>query len=236
MWRQLRRGGVSGMKGISPPYVFNLALDVDGLNRLPAEGAGYGDLRHLLLPGCLALLDLNNPDSLYGSHMRSSLQSAGALANRLNPIIQKGDPNQQISSSEVPDIKRLYSDYKIALLAELSSLNTYFVTKKEPYDTWSLLYEGDKLFPGDLASKAPDARFDIQEAGKCLAYEMSTACGFRTFRAMETVLRRYYLHVTGAPLFRKTETSVSTFELWRRLEIRSFYQRLLRSRIFTETH
>lgn len=39
--------------------------------------------------------------------------------------------------------------------------------------------------------------FDVAEAGKCLCYEVGTACGFHLFRATEAVLRRYYTHVTG---------------------------------------
>ena len=36
-----------------------------------------------------------------------------------------------------------------------------------------------------------------QEAGKSLAFELPTAAGFHIFRATESVLRRYYDHVTS---------------------------------------
>ena len=61
----------------------------------------------------------------------------------------------------------------------------------------SLLAFGENLFPSDLASKVPEAIFDAKEAGKCLAYEVPTACGFHVFRVAESVLRKYYSHVTG---------------------------------------
>jgi hypothetical protein len=43
----------------------------------------------------------------------------------------------------------------------------------------------------------PEAMFDAREAMKSLAYELPTATGFHTFRALEAVLRRYHAHVTG---------------------------------------
>jgi hypothetical protein len=47
--------------------------------------------------------------------------------------------------------------------------------------------------------KAPEALFDAMEAGKALAYELATACGFQAFRATESVLKRYYGQMTGKP-------------------------------------
>lgn len=35
------------------------------------------------------------------------------------------------------------------------------------------------------------------EVGKCLAFEVPTACGFHTYRVVEAVLRRYWDEVTG---------------------------------------
>ena len=75
--------------------------------------------------------------------------------------------------------------------------NSYFVTQKGGFDTVSLLAYGENLFPTDLGSKVPEAIVDAREAGKCLAFEISTACGFHAFRATESVLRRYHAHVTG---------------------------------------
>ena len=53
------------------------------------------------------------------------------------------------------------------------------------------------MFPADLVTKVSEAVFDAKEAGKCLAYEVPTACGFHVFRVTESVLRKYYAHVTG---------------------------------------
>jgi hypothetical protein len=86
------------------------------------------------------------------------------------------------------------------LLADLGVLHSYFVTQKGGFDTISLLAYGENLFPPELASKVRDALFDAREAGKCLAFELPTACGFHIFRATESVLRKYYMQVTNSTI------------------------------------
>jgi hypothetical protein len=41
-------------------------------------------------------------------------------------------------------------------------------------------------------AKAPEVEKDAKEAGRALAYELATACGFHTFRIVESVVRRYW--------------------------------------------
>ena len=43
-----------------------------------------------------------------------------------------------------------------------------------------------------MLAKVPEAEKDAKEAGKALAFELGTACGFHTFRVVECVLRRYW--------------------------------------------
>jgi hypothetical protein len=95
-------------------------------------------------------------------------------------------------------VREAYKNFKIVLLADLGVLHSYFVTQKGGFDTISLLAYGENLFPPELASKVPEALFDARQAGKCLAFELPTACGFHVFRATESVLRKYYLQVTGS--------------------------------------
>jgi hypothetical protein len=90
-----------------------------------------------------------------------------------------------------------YSQFRTAFIAEIGTFPSYFVSQKGSFDTLTLLDEPSRLFPADLWNKVPEARFDVAEAGKALCYELSTACGMHVFRAVETVLRRYYTEVTG---------------------------------------
>ena len=68
--------------------------------------------------------------------------------------------------------------------------------KKRGYDVEELVSQGEGLFPDDLPNKVPEAVSDIQQATKCLAFELPTACGFHR-RLLKSVIRRYFDAVTG---------------------------------------
>jgi hypothetical protein len=62
-----------------------------------------------------------------------------------------------------------------------------------------LIEHADKVFPASILGKfSPDIVREIQEAGKCLAFDIPTASGFHMLRATECVLHKYYLAV-GKP-------------------------------------
>jgi hypothetical protein len=81
--------------------------------------------------------------------------------------------------------------------SELSLLNLYIVSEKGGFNTTNLIANAYLVFPGDLFPKVPEAIPDIQQATRCLAYELPIACGFHLHRANESVLHRYYDAVTG---------------------------------------
>ena len=87
--------------------------------------------------------------------------------------------------------------FKSVFFAELSVLPAFLATGKEGYDVNTLIDEGQKLFPALTISKCPEAESDMREAGKALAFELATSCGFHIFRVTESVFKRYWDHVSG---------------------------------------
>ena len=148
-------------------------------------GAG-GTLRQLL------------DESVYSPYLHSSTQLGRELLFLLDMYISGDKKNEaSLDAYDLWGMKTKYNEYRIALLSELGSLATFFVTQKGGYDTALLLEQGEALFSDDLGVKVPEAKYDAKEAGKCLAFEVPTAAGFHLFRVTECVLRRYYSHVTG---------------------------------------
>ena len=187
--------GYGPMIRISLPYVYTLATALESLGNLKAgvklseKILGLWTAEHTLR----GLME----DSVFSQTLRSSRDLGNALLAALQTQTEKTDWDDELDMADVVSITHAYSQYKIALLAELGVFPSYFVTQKEGYDTLSLLEDGSKLFPSSLTGKAPEALFDVMEAGKALAFELGTACGFHVFRATEAVLRRYYVEVTG---------------------------------------
>jgi hypothetical protein len=79
----------------------------------------------------------------------------------------------------------------------MRAADAYFVSKKGGYDTTDIITRAEVLFPSELMLKAPEAIRDIQEAGRCIAYELATAAGFHLLRANESVLLKYFDTVAG---------------------------------------
>ena len=191
----LNRFGYGPMIRISLPYVYSLDNALEPLGSLEA-GVKLIDKIMELWSAEKVLRDLMD-NSVFSPTLRSSRELGVALLGALQAQTEKVGLDETLAFTDVLPITHAYSQYKIALLAELGVFPSYFVTQKGGYDTLSLLDDASRLFSSSLAAKVPEALFDVMEAGKALAFELGTACGFHVFRATESVLRRYYVEVTG---------------------------------------
>ena len=181
---------------IDLPFVFRLGSEIDQLSKLPNDDVDLTEVWFELW-GAQATIEVLTTNSLYAPYLRSSARNAQVLLTTLKAHTEKSMEGTKVTHFDLWQIKNSYSEYKIALLAELGTMNSFFVTQKGGFDTTTLLNWGESLFPLDLASKVPEALFDAREAGKCLAYEVPTSAGFHIFRVTESVLRKYHTHVTG---------------------------------------
>lgn len=192
--------GGSPVIRITLHYLWGLAEAMEPLGRLDTQkDTPKFDLALILFEPKNALQALLE-GSVYSQTVRISKPHAETLLQLLDRHTSdafEGNPNEQKPRHEVWKIRNAYAEFKTAFLAELGMFPAYFVTQKGSHDTLTLLDEWWRMFPDDLIKKAPEALFDVQQAGKCLCYETATACGFHLFRATEAVLRRYYGHVTG---------------------------------------
>jgi hypothetical protein len=180
---------------ISLPYVFNLCDSLEPLNGLKPTDKLVDVM--FVVWNAQTTLETLLTSSVFSSNLRSSrhlAQSLAAILKKEADIDQ--DWNKEISHV-APYIVQSYGQLKTALLAEFGTFPAYFVSQKGSFDTLTLLDEPWRLFPAELWTKVPEARFDVIESGKALCYEMATACGIHVFRAVECVLRRYYTEVTG---------------------------------------
>ncbi|WP_417434751.1 hypothetical protein [Hoeflea sp.] len=137
------------------------------------------------------LEDLFN-QSLYRDSLVSSRGPADELYDALSVVIDDENKDGLLSEIEVWKLRYSRDNFRTIFLAELAILPCYYVLPKPPYSTAILLEGGEALMPTQLATKVPEAVFDAKEAAKALAFELGTACGFHTFRVLESVVRRYY--------------------------------------------
>lgn len=129
--------------------------------------------------------------------LRSSKGPLVAVINRVDTLWSRGE-DAQFSWGDYMALMGDLNSFETVLNSELAVLYSYYVLEKKPYSALSLIEEGQRLFPPALAAKVPEAIHDLAEAGKCLAFEVSTAAAFHIHRATEAVLRRYWEAVAGS--------------------------------------
>jgi hypothetical protein len=103
------------------------------------------------------------------------------------PLEAHIDAAASLGPFEVYALTSAANKFEAVLAAELGVTALYVVTKKSGFDTSDLIGNGEVFFPPDLAAKVPEAVKDVQEATKCIAYELPTAAGFHLHRANESV-------------------------------------------------
>lgn len=190
-----RRFGGRPMIRISLPYIYNLAGSLNPLANVAALDRNNALYAFIQADANLKAL-LN--ESVFTSTLRMCVETGQSLSTKLSELVEKGfKGEEQYTVWELQAVAMQFQQFKTELLAELGVLPSYFVTQKAGFDTETLLATGHRLFSSELPAKAPEAIFDTREAAKALAYELPTSAGFHVFRALESVLRRYYTEVTG---------------------------------------
>jgi len=83
--------------------------------------------------------------------------------------------------------------FETVLAAECQVLDTYFVSKKGAYSTADLVEHAHTQVPKPIRDKLSEqVKEDLDQAGKCIAFDLATAAAFHLLRGTEGVLREYY--------------------------------------------
>jgi hypothetical protein len=86
--------------------------------------------------------------------------------------------------------------FESVLLAELQNLGAFHITGKRAYDTLKLIDHFEETLSAATLSKINKKIVEeINQSGRCLAFDCYTACGFHILRATEAVLHQYYIVV-----------------------------------------
>jgi hypothetical protein len=177
------------MRQINTFALFNLGDAIAELKRLTPTSEKIQVQGALII----ASMALESFGSEIGGLLATSAEPINALKNAITSAtaaLAKGEPLGAIHPALINfNCKRV----EMILSAELQTLDTYIVTQIAGYNMPLLVRNAEVNIPEDVVAAMPDdARKDFREAGRCLAFELPTACGYHTLRATEKVLRLYY--------------------------------------------
>ena len=106
---------------------------------------------------------------------------------------------EQIKPGEtIENLTKIWDGFTITLKDELDRLPTFTATNKGNLSIHALVTGASKGYPQGVLELIDEFIVrEIDQAGKCLAYEMPTSCGFHILRAVETGMKGYVHAATG---------------------------------------
>ena len=99
---------------------------------------------------------------------------------------------ESLNDAQADELRNIMSDIRLTLDAEIAGIYAFITTSKR-LDTEKMLEDMPSLFLPGIFELFPDiAKYDFDEAGKCIAFDRPTAAAFHILRATEANLRHYY--------------------------------------------
>jgi hypothetical protein len=143
-------------------------------------------------------------DEFCQNHMPSSARKLGELKNfvvsrLLNPPAVLG--METIFISDIDTLKKQIHEFETLLQDELSKLPAYVLEDRKigNLSIRKLLHGASNGYPKDARERlTKECKNEIDESGKCLVFERSTASGFHILRAIEITITQY---LTAIPHF-----------------------------------
>lgn len=127
----------------------------------------------------------------------------GGLFGDLAAALKAEVKNARDAVVESKTIARFRADlqtFEDAFTRDCKQLDVFTVTRKGLYSTRALIERPETKFPTNLLAVMPQKTIqDLQEAGRCLAFERPTACAFHICRATEALMLAYYEKLAKRP-------------------------------------
>jgi hypothetical protein len=197
-WLTLSRGRF--VKKLNTHEVYKLGITLFPLSEFKPEDTTLGQI---LFPLWRARFELGRHMGALGIFSPSCKRAAAALLNSFRDAgfvddFEQMDSGLAVTRYQVIQIQQKLKDFDTVLANELPGIATYYVLTKGIYSTDDLIAHADEHLPQSLRDDLPvQAKLDMKEAGKCLAFEVPTASAFHMWRAVESVMDKYYEHLTG---------------------------------------
>lgn len=138
-------------------------------------------------------------DSIYSPYLRASAVEAETLHKALRECEEKllADAGATLDPFDLGGVQFEVNKFLSVFKSEMNVAPSFLVAPKEAFDVSILSENGAVLFPPALLKVVPAAKADANAAGRALAFELPTACGFHSFRVLEAVLKAYWDDVSG---------------------------------------
>ena len=188
----------------NPYFFYQLSKALQHLSALPPKGGPVIELFEPLYNARTAVGQmLDQPGAL----PPSSRRLATTILKTIDDFAaeRRGEQfailNKNVDSAQIARVKKTVSDFETVLANESADLEVFIVAAKGIYSTTSLIENAEEsircTLSHDSQFRVPDQVYkDFNQAGRCLAFEVPTASGFHSARAVEAIVKVYWAAVT----------------------------------------
>lgn len=108
------------------------------------------------------------------------------------PQLMSDRLNQDFHQWQYSNIPSKIDAFNSVFAAECRDVDVYSVGQISIYRTSALVTQGSHIIPGDARAEIPqEAIKEFDDAGRCLAFDLPTACGFHALRGLELTMDAY---------------------------------------------
>jgi hypothetical protein len=127
-----------------------------------------------------------------------AVEAAKDLEKESLTLFRKLHNDKKVGIGDVSSLKGSLSKFENLLEYDLKRFPTFSVEKTGIFDSDDLvLHAENHLSATALIMADSQVKGDFQAAGRCLAFDLFTACGFHAVRALEAMARTYHKLLTG---------------------------------------
>jgi len=190
------------MKRVNLIEYFNLAEELHDAKRSTDANSNKGGniwAYTWMLPR--KLREFVNDDNGFSISKHAATELADTIDSWINTNIMDGASPPGIDSAKLNidfmswqygEIAIKISAFKSVFEAECRDVDVYSVGQISIYKTSALVSGGAGLIPEEIQKKiSKESIQEFNSAGKCLAFDLPTACGFHSLRGLELVMKDY---------------------------------------------
>ncbi|HYL99425.1 MAG TPA: hypothetical protein VEZ90_10760 [Blastocatellia bacterium] len=188
------------MRKTDPRMFYELGRSLDELKRLSYATSAPEIVLALYNPNqwLSKFLAATDGEEVPLAKSREAATNLLRLVRRVNDAMLsalKKSAKESLGSDNVRCLFELLDNFEAEFAHECRELAAFIVTQKGLFSTPLLIEAAEGQFSKNQRAVMPQKTIsDIQQAGRCLAFELPTACAFHVCRATEALMLEY-LHL-----------------------------------------
>jgi hypothetical protein len=135
-----------------------------------------------------------------GEALKDTRDVAVAFLGKMDALYAEipRDFTRKVTQIEMWELSTFRNNFQECFEREHRNLDVFTVTPKGLYSTRLLINNPENDFPVELRAALPDqSKYDLQQAARCLAFDVPTACAFHVCRATESIMLAYFEKLAG---------------------------------------